>query len=84
MITAISMYLRLFILCNANEKIAINGGILATLLSYLGSMTPLIFFLFFLVSYVTKPQQRWKKEESERRRGERDQIKFFNVRFVEG
>ena len=28
----------------------------------------------------TKPQQR-KKEESERLRGERDQIKFVNLRF---
>ena len=28
----------------------------------------------------TKPQQR-KKEESERLKGERDQIKFFDLRF---
>ena len=28
----------------------------------------------------TKPQQR-KREESERRRGERDQIKFIDLRF---
>ena len=32
-----------------------------------------------MVAY-TKPQQR-KKEESERLRGERDQIKFIDLRF---
>ena len=32
-----------------------------------------------MVAY-TKPQQ-FKKEESERLRGERDQIKFINLRF---
>ena len=32
-----------------------------------------------MVAY-TKPQQ-WKKEESERLTGERDQIKFIHVRF---
>ena len=32
-----------------------------------------------MVAY-TKPQQR-KKEESERRRGERDHIKFIDLRF---
>ena len=32
-----------------------------------------------MVAY-TKPQQR-KKEESEKLRGERDQIKFINLRF---
>ena len=32
-----------------------------------------------MVAY-TKPQQR-KKEESERLRGERDQIKFIDIRF---
>ena len=32
-----------------------------------------------MVAY-TKPQQ-WKKEESERLRGERDQIKFIDLRF---
>ena len=32
-----------------------------------------------MVAY-TKPQQR-KKEESERPRGERDQIKFIDLRF---
>ena len=32
-----------------------------------------------MVAY-TKPQQ-WKKEESGRPRGERDQIKFFDLRF---
>ena len=31
----------------------------------------------------TKPQQR-KKEESERLRGERDQIKFIDLRFERG
>ena len=29
----------------------------------------------------TKPQQRRNKEESERLRGERDQIKFIDLRF---
>ena len=32
-----------------------------------------------MVAY-TKPQQ-WKKEESERLRGERDQIKFIDLEF---
>ena len=32
-----------------------------------------------MVAY-TKPQQ-WKKEESERVRGERDRIKFIDLRF---
>ena len=32
------------------------------------------------MAYAT-PQQRWKKEESERLRGERDQIKFIDLRF---
>ena len=32
-----------------------------------------------MVAY-KKPQQ-WKKEESERLRGERDQIKFIDLRF---
>ena len=35
-----------------------------------------------MVAY-TKPQQR-KKEESERVRGERDQIKFIDLRFERG
>ena len=30
------------------------------------------------------PQQRRKKEESERLRGERDQIKFIDLRFKDG
>ena len=33
-----------------------------------------------MVAY-TKPQQRRKKEESEGLRGERDQIKFIDLRF---
>ena len=32
-----------------------------------------------MVAY-TKPQ-KWKKEESEKLRGERDQIKFIDLRF---
>ena len=35
-----------------------------------------------MVAY-TKPQQR-KREESERPRGKRDQIKFINLRFESG
>ena len=63
MITAISMYLRLFILCNANEKIAINGGILATLV-ILGQHDTLNFFslLFSELCYKapTKMEERRK------------------------
>ena len=33
-----------------------------------------------MVAY-TKPKQRRKEEESERLRGERDQIKFIDLRF---
>ena len=35
-----------------------------------------------MVTY-TKPQQ-WKKEENERQRSERDQIKFIDLRFERG
>ena len=35
-----------------------------------------------MVAYI-KPQQ-WKKEDSERVRGERDQIKFIDLRFERG
>ena len=52
--------------------------------SYLYSLVKFFFFSELcwgkaMVAY-TKPQQR-KKEESERLRGERDQIKFIDLRF---
>ena len=41
-----------------------------------------LFWVKAIVTYA-KPQQ-WKKEKSERLRGERDQIKFIDLRFERG